>query len=87
MIRILEKLYNKDTLTVKIQKGDNTTTGGQSYFYVFPERTLSNIKDDIWNKLKIRKIDTMHFPTVGEAEEWITDFCEENDLTLKIEYI
>lgn len=84
----LQKMKESDEnniLTVKIQSGTNTATDGQGYYNIFPERNKSKLTNDLWDKLKVSKLDVTHFPSYNEAEEYAKDFAIENDIDLKIE--
>ena len=81
----LQLIKESNQLVVKIQSGTNTTTGGQGYYNIFPERDKSNLTNDLWNKLQVTKLDVTHFPSFAEAEEYIQEFANDNDIELKIE--
>lgn len=88
MIRIIEDLHelnDNNTLIVKIQRGTNSTTDGQGYYNIFPERNKSNLTKALWDKLRIQKLDVTHFPSENVAKEYITDFAKEHNIELKIE--
>ena len=81
----LQLMKESNQLIVKIQPGKNTATGGQGYYNIFPERDKSNLTKELWDKLKVSKLDVTHFPSFAEAEEYIKDFANDNDIELKIE--
>lgn len=84
-LQLIKEADNNNILSVKIQRGTNNATGGQGYYNIFPERNKSHLTKDLWDKLEISKIDVTHFPSEKEAEEYITDFAEENNISIKIE--
>ena len=84
-LQMMKEADENNILTVKIQSGVNKATDGQGYYNIFPERDKSNLTTDLWNELKVSKLDVTHFPSFNEAKEYIEDFAKENNIELNIE--
>lgn len=57
----------------KLQAGTDETTGGKSYYYVFPSRNNNSVWQYIQNILKTSSLDNMHFVSLNEALDYLYD--------------